>query len=648
MSQEFLESDFNQVATSCKEAMGEKRKKGASESDIKQNHKKHKKKKKNDDDSAIKGDFETEKLPPFEDKSEEKENIIENIECLYCTVMLDIPGAYPCSCKSEVETAETMLLEIFDICLCSCHESSVHEKPLEPEKCVPNPSPGTSSGHVKPNSEENFRINPANEKNEKNEKPPKTLSEPVKPYSKENSNLNHSLCDGDLLKSYDKETFQLNNSSKMKVENQITPTSQFNESKDYGSNIPQNDGSMSTDKRNTQHFNGSKDYGINIPENNGSMSTDKRNTQHFNGSKDYGINIPENNGSMSTGKKTDNKTDGNNEAMKSTNYKRQIRSVALFVTFGRKINFGLETDEYQRLGIQPISRELFPESGIKFVTDAVLNCWVNGWKISLFVVSDNNNLMKGFVKNLRDLFLKRSLKIVVIALTYYSYYSENGFKLAGANAVIFGFNKDALLALLNEETSRVSNSEKDDTVQFYNRGEPYYEFTNFYSAPVMIDNKLWPTTEHYFQASKFCQLELRERIRKLRFPSDAFKLGREYNSLKRKEWEVACSSRNFPQKRLFKEFIMMYALKCKFEQHDKLKYLLLSTGTAKIYEHTERDSYWGDGGINGKGLNRLGEYLEELRAHFMQRECLRMVRESGQPTARWIIPELDLLVSLED
>ncbi|ENT7543664.1 N-glycosidase YbiA, partial [Shigella flexneri] len=38
----------------------------------------------------------------------------------------------------------------------------------------------------------------------------------------------------------------------------------------------------------------------------------------------------------------------------------------------------------------------------------------------------------------------------------------------------------------------------------------------------------------------------------------------------------------------------------------------LATAPAKLVEHTENDAYWGDGG-NGKGKNRLGYLLMELR-----------------------------------
>ncbi len=58
--------------------------------------------------------------------------------------------------------------------------------------------------------------------------------------------------------------------------------------------------------------------------------------------------------------------------------------------------------------------------------------------------------------------------------------------------------------------------------------------------------------------------------------------------------------------------IMRDTLMAKFTQHDELRVLLLSTGDAKIVEHTENDAFWGDGG-DGSGKNTLGQLLMQVR-----------------------------------
>ena len=64
--------------------------------------------------------------------------------------------------------------------------------------------------------------------------------------------------------------------------------------------------------------------------------------------------------------------------------------------------------------------------------------------------------------------------------------------------------------------------------------------------------------------------------------------------------------------RHFWDDIMREALRAKFEQHPKLRSLLLATGDAALVEHTRNDRYWADAG-DGTGKNRLGQLLMELR-----------------------------------
>ena len=77
-------------------------------------------------------------------------------------------------------------------------------------------------------------------------------------------------------------------------------------------------------------------------------------------------------------------------------------------------------------------------------------------------------------------------------------------------------------------------------------------------------------------------------------------LGRNRDLPLRQDWEHV------------KEDVMRAALTAKFTQHPALRELLLRTRKAELVEHTPRDRYWGDGG-NGRGKNRLGELLMELR-----------------------------------
>ena len=42
------------------------------------------------------------------------------------------------------------------------------------------------------------------------------------------------------------------------------------------------------------------------------------------------------------------------------------------------------------------------------------------------------------------------------------------------------------------------DSNTSEPIKFYNLGDAYGEFSNFYHAEIEVDGKTWPTTEHYF------------------------------------------------------------------------------------------------------------------------------------------------------
>lgn len=138
------------------------------------------------------------------------------------------------------------------------------------------------------------------------------------------------------------------------------------------------------------------------------------------------------------------------------------------------------------------------------------------------------------------------------------------------------------------------------TIRFYRVNERYGEFSNFSPHPVEIKGRVWPTTEHYFQAQKFAGTEHEEAVRLAKSPMIAARMGRSRERPLRSDWETA------------KDDIMREALRAKFTQHPELRSLLLKTGDAELIEHTRNDSYWADGG-DGTGKNRLGQLLMELR-----------------------------------
>lgn len=142
-------------------------------------------------------------------------------------------------------------------------------------------------------------------------------------------------------------------------------------------------------------------------------------------------------------------------------------------------------------------------------------------------------------------------------------------------------------------------------IKFYSTNNEYGEFSNFALYPIKLKGKMWPTSEHYFQAQKFAKTPYENKIRKAPSPMKAAEMGRTRKVKIRRDWEKV------------KDHIMYDAVKAKFTQHQDLKEILLKTGEAKLIEHTENDSYWGDGG-NGKGKNKLGKILMQIRKELEQ------------------------------
>jgi ribA/ribD-fused uncharacterized protein len=137
-------------------------------------------------------------------------------------------------------------------------------------------------------------------------------------------------------------------------------------------------------------------------------------------------------------------------------------------------------------------------------------------------------------------------------------------------------------------------------INFYSTKDEYGCFSNFSAHPFRLKNKMWRTSEHYFQAQKFADTEHEEELRLVASPMVVARMGRSRKRPLRKDWEEV------------KDQIMLEALRAKFTQNQDLKEILLNTGDAILVEHTKNDSYWGDGG-DGSGKNMLGQLLMQVR-----------------------------------
>ncbi|KAJ3002010.1 hypothetical protein HKX48_002569 [Thoreauomyces humboldtii] len=157
-----------------------------------------------------------------------------------------------------------------------------------------------------------------------------------------------------------------------------------------------------------------------------------------------------------------------------------------------------------------------------------------------------------------------------------------------------------------------------NTIWFYHKFQDYYEFTNFYPAPIRTPFGMFPTSEHLYQALKFTRGRFDTLdsyspqpgfygIRTCDGPREAFDMAHAHHDHVRPDWE----ERKFDA--------MSLVLRQKFDQHSDLRNTLMRTGDKYLAEHTANDLFWGDGGGDGSsGGNHLGEMLMRLRESYQQ------------------------------
>lgn len=132
-----------------------------------------------------------------------------------------------------------------------------------------------------------------------------------------------------------------------------------------------------------------------------------------------------------------------------------------------------------------------------------------------------------------------------------------------------------------------------------------YALDNFSAFQIEMDDKIYQTAEHLYQASKFLptSTDVAEQIRKSRSPHEAKSIAHipENALLIREDWEqVKCD-------------IMRQICMLKMQQHPYIKDKLRESDNTPLAEFSKSDSYWGIG-KDGNGRNMLGKIWESIRA----------------------------------
>lgn len=138
-----------------------------------------------------------------------------------------------------------------------------------------------------------------------------------------------------------------------------------------------------------------------------------------------------------------------------------------------------------------------------------------------------------------------------------------------------------------------------DKVCFYEN--EYYLFSNFSAHAVLFENKLYPTAEHAYQAAKFIDEQIKEKIRNAKSPSEAKKLSNIIYKEKK--------NKRPPEVKLN---LMYNIVKEKVLQHDDVRETLIGTENNELVEDSQDDNFWGSG-KEGNGQNQMGKILMKIR-----------------------------------
>ena len=126
--------------------------------------------------------------------------------------------------------------------------------------------------------------------------------------------------------------------------------------------------------------------------------------------------------------------------------------------------------------------------------------------------------------------------------------------------------------------------------------------SRFADTPFLLEDRLWPTVEHYYQALKFLNKETQQTILELKSPEQAIKFAKRWrNKFKvRKDWNN------------IKTTVMTRAIYTKCRTYPDIAEKLIATANEAIVENSQFNYFWGCG-RDKRGNNHYGKILMNVR-----------------------------------
>lgn len=145
-----------------------------------------------------------------------------------------------------------------------------------------------------------------------------------------------------------------------------------------------------------------------------------------------------------------------------------------------------------------------------------------------------------------------------------------------------------------------------EKIFFQSKGFPEFRFlSNFHLASFSVGPALYPTVEHYYQASKATNMDDFRHVMAAKTPGEAMRRGRSIQVPI--AWEH------------MKIEVMTRAVRMKFEQNPDLTEMLLATEGFELVEYAPwGDTFWGVG-KDYVGQNNLGIILMQIRTELKER-----------------------------
>ena len=130
----------------------------------------------------------------------------------------------------------------------------------------------------------------------------------------------------------------------------------------------------------------------------------------------------------------------------------------------------------------------------------------------------------------------------------------------------------------------------------------FYCFSNFSSFSVKWKEKVWPTSEHAYQAAHFFKTApaLAQKIYKAKSAHEAYKIAKANTNKAPENWHG------------IKTAVMEDIVRHKLKQNPYVMRKLMQTGKRYIVEDSPKDSFWG-WGLKRNGRNELGKVWMKLR-----------------------------------